>query len=277
MKNLFRKIGSGFAAIGRWIKETAWIQPLLIVGLIFAVIFSIPSVVGLIDKANEKRNSSYTYYKKFSYSLVNKKKPNEVSPAQKLLNDIFETQNAENYEGPLKGEKFMLFFVQETCVACEEAKPAIDNLNGKKVGNANFKFKTILTDQYNADEYKNLKDKHNIDNLYTTGFDAFLQDDNNIGKFETIGQIASNSYFYNFNKGLTEEDIQNLSDPTVGTFKTPTALLIDFSKERIDAEDNINKAGINNIFIGINGDTQSEKERFLKNAWNYTGDFGREA
>ena len=37
-------IGGFFARIGRWIKETAWIQPLLIVGAIFAVIFAIPHV-----------------------------------------------------------------------------------------------------------------------------------------------------------------------------------------------------------------------------------------
>ena len=38
---VLRAIGGFFARIGRWIKETAWIQPLLIVGAIFAVIFAI--------------------------------------------------------------------------------------------------------------------------------------------------------------------------------------------------------------------------------------------
>ena len=42
---VLRAIGGFFARIGRWIKETAWIQPLLIVGAIFAVIFSIPHII----------------------------------------------------------------------------------------------------------------------------------------------------------------------------------------------------------------------------------------
>ena len=42
--NILRKIATPFVAIWRWIKETAWVQPLLIVGIIFAIIFSIPSI-----------------------------------------------------------------------------------------------------------------------------------------------------------------------------------------------------------------------------------------
>ena len=37
---VLRAIGNFFARIGRWIRDTAWVQPLLIVGGIFAIIFS---------------------------------------------------------------------------------------------------------------------------------------------------------------------------------------------------------------------------------------------
>jgi hypothetical protein len=39
---VLKAIGDFFVRIWRWIKETAWVQPLLIVGAIFAIIFSIP-------------------------------------------------------------------------------------------------------------------------------------------------------------------------------------------------------------------------------------------
>ena len=41
---ILRAIGHFFAKIGRWIANTAWVQPLLIVGGIFAIIFSIPYI-----------------------------------------------------------------------------------------------------------------------------------------------------------------------------------------------------------------------------------------
>ena len=37
---ILRAIGRFFAKIGRWIRDTAWVQPLLIVGAIFGLIFS---------------------------------------------------------------------------------------------------------------------------------------------------------------------------------------------------------------------------------------------
>ena len=42
MMKILKVIATPFVALWRWIKETAWVQPLLIVGCIFAVIFSIP-------------------------------------------------------------------------------------------------------------------------------------------------------------------------------------------------------------------------------------------
>ena len=51
--NFFVKIGQGikkgFFGLIDWVKNTAWIQPLLIVGLIFGVILSIKPVTGWID------------------------------------------------------------------------------------------------------------------------------------------------------------------------------------------------------------------------------------
>ena len=41
---ILKAIGAFFARIWRWIKETAWVQPLLIVGAIFAIIFAFEPV-----------------------------------------------------------------------------------------------------------------------------------------------------------------------------------------------------------------------------------------
>ena len=55
-------IGAFFGRIWKWIRETAWVQPLLIVGVIFGIIFSIRPIVDSITKLQEDLNSSETYY-----------------------------------------------------------------------------------------------------------------------------------------------------------------------------------------------------------------------
>ncbi len=57
--NFLKKLGTPFVALWRWIKETAWVQPLLIVGVIFAIIFSIPSITSWVqswDFGDDKYN-----------------------------------------------------------------------------------------------------------------------------------------------------------------------------------------------------------------------------
>ena len=57
--NVLKKLGTPFVALWRWIKETAWVQPLLIVGVIFAIIFSIPSITSWVqswDFGDDKYN-----------------------------------------------------------------------------------------------------------------------------------------------------------------------------------------------------------------------------
>ena len=47
--NIMKAISATFARFWRWIRETAWVQPLLIVGSLFAVIFSIPKFTTLFQ------------------------------------------------------------------------------------------------------------------------------------------------------------------------------------------------------------------------------------
>ena len=62
-------IGAFFARIGRWIKETAWIQPLLIVGAIFAVIFAIPHIIDGVKGWFDESDAANKYFAKYQLSL----------------------------------------------------------------------------------------------------------------------------------------------------------------------------------------------------------------
>ena len=46
---MWKKLATPFVKIWDWIKETAWIQPLLIVGIVFGIIFSISPLVSWIQ------------------------------------------------------------------------------------------------------------------------------------------------------------------------------------------------------------------------------------
>ena len=63
-------IGRFFARIGRWIKETAWIQPLLIVGAIFAVIFAIPHIINGVKGWFNDSDSTNAFYAQYRLSLT---------------------------------------------------------------------------------------------------------------------------------------------------------------------------------------------------------------
>ena len=68
---ILRAIGRFFARIWRWIKETAWVQPLLIVGGIFAIIFSIPYLTKWVKSWFNDTTASEKYYSSKKVSLKN--------------------------------------------------------------------------------------------------------------------------------------------------------------------------------------------------------------
>ncbi len=61
MKKVLSAIGRFFKGIGNWIKTTAWIQPLLIVGAIFALIMSIKPISNWIGEITATESIS-TFY-----------------------------------------------------------------------------------------------------------------------------------------------------------------------------------------------------------------------
>ncbi|MEY3496720.1 MAG: hypothetical protein RJA80_943, partial [Actinomycetota bacterium] len=69
MKPIGTFFGKIFGGLWNWIKETAWIQPLLIVGTIFAIIFSIPTITEWVNGIAESINSPESYYRNYQKKL----------------------------------------------------------------------------------------------------------------------------------------------------------------------------------------------------------------
>ena len=105
MKNVLRAVGGFFAKIGRWIANTAWIQPLLIVGGIFGIIFSIPYIKKAFETEPEEHDYAYEYYATKQLNLA------DNGVADQLLSYL-ESGTEESIEKIKNtyGKKFFLFF-----------------------------------------------------------------------------------------------------------------------------------------------------------------------
>ena len=249
---VLRSIGAFFARIWRWIKETAWVQPLLIVGLIFGVIFSIPSIVNGIKDLNENMSSSEAYYQGFQKSLVG----GSDSAADKLTRNIVEaSDDAAKSE---YGEKFFLLFVSVDCSSCKEAKNGFSTLESNFSGSLQpndklpFKMYTIFTDEVTSDT--------------TTRETAFVKYmDRNADFFEEAAGNGYNTDYYINNK-ISNEDLVNVEQCDPDNFLTPTIMLVDYT-------DDSPIKGVSEIMFGVDGDNDYKKAELLLDCWNHEGFF----
>lgn len=145
MKKIFAAIGGFFAKIWRWIVETAWIQPLLIVGLIFGVIFSIPSISSWINEQSENKDK-YAYYNKHTIKateVLECYENNDFSP-------LLEKNGAD---------RGLLVFIEKGCSACETYEDAFKSFTTNKVWNHDGEQKTAPAVHFMYVDYDREEDK----------------------------------------------------------------------------------------------------------------------
>ncbi|MFA5421922.1 MAG: hypothetical protein WC344_03960 [Bacilli bacterium] len=248
---ILKVIGAFFVRIGRWIKDTAWVQPLLIVGAIFAIIFSIPSIVDWVETLAEEAKSSEKYYTKYQRSLAG----GETSAADELLADI-QDKSAKS----TVGEKFFLVFVNDECEGCDSAKKGFETLekrwNGTlapKSDDLPFKLVSIFTNE-ETDET-------------TSRESAFVQFLNRNGEFFSDAALAGKNSYYFLNGKTSESDLDILESADTAEFLTPTILLVDFTSDEYD--------GVSEVMFGVltPDATDLQKGELLRDCWDHSGDF----
>ena len=290
---VLRAIGAFFARIGRWIRDTAWVQPLLIVGGIFAIIFSIPSITKWVQSWFSTGDAAVSFYKNAGYKkLDNGDDAGVGSEADKLLSFIFSEDKTEA-DYAKYGEKFFVTFVQEECTTCSSnykgwktAKESWGKASGfKKVTNTStgevvyeakkgdFKMYTVFVDQENDDKKNYFWQLH--DKTYPVQW----------GDLSTLENPykVNNSLDYD---GLASSEQEDLSGGSV--FTTPTTLLFDRAfaesgdlaqKGYYGNNDCIAKYGISEILFDIPdkagqaSGTPLAKARTLWDCWNHIGQF----
>lgn len=276
---VFRAIGRFFVRIGRWIKDTAWIQPLLIVGGIFAIIFSIPHLTKWVKSWVKDESAAEKYYSGKKLSLKNADKDN-ASEVDDLFNYLitYADEGKVDEAGKKKfGEKFFLAIVQENCTACQEryggfktlennwgkgASFALDGEDG--LGNNPFKLHTIYADTKNSDG----------DNL----FEKVYERPEVLEFFETTisameGQSYDHPYYNNCNESGFADNLSNLKDREKIT--TPAIFLIDLTMEgHVGWRSDYGVREVLFTFDGTDGTDDYAKARTLRNAWTDTPSTG---
>ena len=156
---ILKSIGAFFVRVWRWIKETAWVQPLLIVGAIFAVIFSIPYITEWAASWNQSGKGAF--YSSYQLSLegedtadVKASKADAITAAIERANEVAYagTDNAAKSKEELKaiqdtnyadiikdyGEKFYLVYMADDNSTASEFEEGFkflsDNWNNESLG-----------------------------------------------------------------------------------------------------------------------------------------------
>ncbi len=272
---VFRAIGAFFARIWRWIKETAWIQPLLIVGIIFGVIFSIPPIVKGVKGIVDNISSTESYYRNFEVSLVNgaSSKADELTIAvDKVMSgeaeDIASVKNSY-------GEKFFIMYVSKSCSSCAEAREGFEEFEK----NFKSKYATSASDKKEADSINNGKGFK----MYTIFTDeitsdtnddetAFVQYMNRNSHFMENAAAAAYSSDYYLSGKISDADLFNVESCDPDEFLTPTIMLVDL---RTAEEGNLTSTqpGVTDIMFGVSGSNKVTKAQLIADCWFHKGDF----
>lgn len=261
---VFRAIGAFFARIWRWIKETAWVQPLLIVGIIFGVIFSIPSIVKGVQKIVDNISSTESYYHGFEKKLVNGKDSDADKLTVAIDNVMNGEEGAKDYAVKEYGEKFFLMYVSASCSSCNEAREGFEEFEKKfenyatsvseqeEAKKIKFKLYTIFTDEITSDT--------------TTDETAFVKYMNRNMSFMESAAAAGYGSDYYMNGKISDTDLFNVESCDPDEFLTPTIFLVDFTEE-------FAPAGVRDIMFGVSGSNNVSKAQTLADCWYHKGDF----
>ena len=255
---VLKAIGNFFARIWRWIKETAWVQPLLIVSLIFGIILLIQPISQGVTALADLITNNEKYYKDNQVKLAN-------GSARKLIYDE-DTRFKDN-------DKYFLVFLQSDCSNCKEAYSAWKTLFEDKTfapeeGKGSYVLKTIYVDEQ-IKSYELTDKLSEINKIFFSDYN----DDYDIAPTDfrkaiyAAAENASHEYGMSAwgNNETKFHEILDGGESCDPDLWTPLILLMNKESE--------NAFNIQDALIGIDGSSKYDKARVLYDCWNETGDF----
>ena len=268
---ILRAIGHFFAKIGRWIANTAWVQPLLIVGGIFAIIFSIPYIKkGFENLFADDTNEEYEWYEARALTLT------EGGQADRLFEylEYYDEDNAAKIRKEF-GSKFIISFVKEGCTNCE------DSVEGYKTAASSgyvpgFRLYSILVDYTNDDgDYmaKPIYGKHTglFEDL---GGDFGECDDSDFPLYRNLNTLGKESQVTTLKQKIADE--LPYAETSSEGISTPLIMMVDLDSAGTTyaGSHGITHCFYNYIDFDYSDTTNgATKAMVIRDFWNYTGIF----
>ena len=271
-------IGRFFARIGRWIKETAWIQPLLIVGAIFAVIFAIPHIIDGVKGLFNESDAANKYFAKYQLSLKNADNiPDGQSVGTSKVDELFtyiEEGNQEKVTSIAGGDRFFIAFVEESSSSCK------DLYGGLK----------MFQDKYNKnDEFNGLEGSFKLITIYT---DATSSDDDSVNLFDQVwlnhysffetlstpGFLDKTYYAQNKNYAKSNYESAFISESlSECPMSAPLVMYFDYTYDLPKNNKDVNPKvkGLTDVIFTVDGSSDLDKARTLKSCWSHSDIFGK--
>ena len=273
---VLRAIGGFFARIGRWIKETAWIQPLLIVGAIFAVIFAIPHIINGVKGWFNESDSSNKFFAEYQLSLKNANviKEGEFTGSSRVdkLFTALEKGETEKVQKEY-GQRFFLAFIEKDGSSSQDLYEGLKAFKDRFNKNSEFKdlagqFKlyTIYTDT-----------KVTVDKKEINLFDKVWL--NHYSLFETMSTGGYlDQTFYALNNNFTSSNYESnftAEGSETCPMNKPLTMYFDFSGDNKIPAENQQVKGLSDVIFNVEGSTPLERARTLRDCWSHTNDFGK--
>lgn len=148
-----KKIGNFFSRIWQWLKDTAWIQVILIVGGLITIILCIPPVVSAISNAieNSKQTNFYTKHR-ITYT---------------------EYLDLQKDQEPGDENQYIVLFYDETCSHCSAIEKYVEAFY------KTYKDEVIYTIDVSDDDYITEANKDTLIDVYAPVYDNMASTDKN--------------------------------------------------------------------------------------------------
>lgn len=299
--NVMKSIGASFTKLWRWIRETAWVQPLLIVGAIFSVIFAIPKFTNWFQALGLGENSAY--FTSFQVTLEGETDEFDDlnTRADKLTETIYRFSNFEGSEyeyasyaeysaaleagitftdgsttttvHPLSdyGEKFYLVYYADNDTSVDSAREGFYNLDPS--GNAFWNTRYSISDglPFNVLSINSDYDSVNDDDYDGTddndqAFVRYLDKFSDRDFFALAGERLDEDCVYHHNASISDDNYTAFTEGDHDSFYIPTILLIDFT----EAAYNLGRPGVSEVIFGVSGSDSYAKAELLVQMWNHT-------
>ena len=276
--NTLKRINGLFTKFWRWIKETAWVQPLLIVGGIFAIIFSISKFNKWFSTMAVGTSSGY--FTSYRMSLENEGRKDYDTPADKITSSInkFSFDEFQTYEeakaalekdGVIKeyGIKYYFMIVEQDCTGCTNAEQAFQTLQSnwntqsfKIDDGGTFALHAIFADDIstNDNDFELDEDKK--------AFYRYVKKFSDVEDFWTLAAGKLYDAPYKQNAGVADSKYETLENAEAENMETPTIFLVDWTEEAFDA----GRFGISEVVFGFTTGTSTyDRATLLQNMWNH--------